>query len=383
MYCRQFIITFTSLMLITSSQVILRSPPSLKKTDTVHKDSITQIVRQLAAGFVKNKHVSLSIGVINRGKTQIFSFGAMDLAGTRPTLPNTIYEIASVTKTFTGILLAHALIEKKIFLDDNVCKYLPQLGNLAYSGIAVSIRNLASHTAGLPKFVPDMPKGLSPAQIMDKYDHFTESQFLSLMQKVKLDAIPGSKFNYSNADAQLIGIILEKVYHLGYSELLKKYITDPLHMRDTKLSISRPNQTRFPDGYNPAGDAMPRLTWWRQLPAAGYLKSTTSDMLKYLQLNLNGKDLTIKLAHQSIYQIDEEGADGIGLFWFNKTIGNGLKEIYHAGGSFGSTSYCALCSDRKTGVVILCNNSGPDIERLFKTMGDVIMRQLVLHRTSY
>jgi CubicO group peptidase (beta-lactamase class C family) len=349
---------------------------SSRNVDLATPDSMSRAIRVIGEQFVKTPgHYGLSIGLIRNGKKYSYNFGTTETGRhIRPT-NLTIYEIGSVTKSFTGILLAHAILEKRISLKDNIQQYLPKpFPNLTYKGIPVKIEDLATHTSGLPKFVPNLDKDLSPDQLMKRYDNFSPTQFLNVLSGIKLDTIPGTKFIYSNADAQLIGIILEKIYHTTYADLLEKYITGPQQMNDTKLEIKNRDTIRCIKGYNSKGEVMPRLDWWRLIPAAGYIKSDISDMLKYLQLNLNERNPAIKLAHQPIFDISEEGADSIGLFWFTKKSAENEKVIYHAGGSFGTTSYCEIHPDQQDGIIMLTNDAGPGTEDELKMLASLILK---------
>ena len=331
-----------------------------------------QAVTEAASKFMNDPgHIGLSIGIIKDGKKYSYNFGTIEKGKNIRPSAHTIYEIASVTKTFTGILLAHAILEKRIALADNVQKYIPSLSNLIYQGTPVTIFNLTGHTSGLPKFVPVPPSGSSPVDYWTHHDAISEQVFLDELAKIRLKAKPGTEFIYSNADTQLLGIILERIYHMSFAELIKKYITDPAHMKNTGIAIA--DTGGFAKGYNGKGELAPRLTWWDKIPAAASLRSDVEDMLNYLQLNLNASDPAVMLAHKPIQQITDEGAESIGLYWLNKTTTKGYSEIFHAGGSVGHTSFCLVCPQTQTGIVCLTNDAGPDTERALKAMADQII----------
>ncbi|MGY3213308.1 serine hydrolase domain-containing protein [Mucilaginibacter sp. HD30] len=328
-------------------------------------------------------HIGLSVCIIKNGKAYSYHFGSTaSKKGTKPT-DSTIYEIASVTKTFTGILLAHAILEKRIALNDDVGKYLPQMSaNLTFRGVPVKIQHLATHTSGLPKFIPGFQKNLLPQQMMERYNNFSSKQFLDSLAKFSLTEVPGKKFIYSNADAQLIGIILEKVYHKPFAEMLKKYITGPQRMAHTQLELDDLDKQHLAMGYDQNGKAMPGLSWWKNVPAAGYIKSDIADMLRYLKLNVNEKNAAIALAHRPIFKVAEEGADSIGLFWFIRYPIGKQRIIYHAGGSFGSTSYCEVRPGETSGIVLLANDAGPGTEAELKKIAALLLGDAIKKSTS-
>lgn len=336
---------------------------------------IEQAVNEAASKFMSDPaHIGLSIGIIKDGKKYSYNFGTAEKDKNIRPSSSTIYEIASVTKSFTGILLAHAILEKRIALTDSIQKYIPSLANLAYRGTPVTIFNLAGHTSGLPKFVPTPPPNLSPINYWVHNDAISKEVFLDELAKFKPETKPGTMFIYSNADTQLLGIILERIYHMSFAELIKKYITGPAHMKNTGIAIKNTND--FAKGYNGKGELAPRLTWWDKIPAAASLRSNVKDMLNYLQLNLNEDDPAIMLAHKPIQQVTDEGAENIGLYWLNKKTEKGYREIFHAGGSVGHTSLCVICPHTQTGIICFANDAGPDTEHAIKTMADQILNAI-------
>lgn len=327
-------------------------------------------IEKQAASFIADKaHTGLSIGLIVGNRTFTYHYGTTDrLKHQRPTA-NTIYEIASVTKSFSGILLAYAVLEGKLGLNDDIRKYLSgNYPNLAYEDHPLRIIHLANHTAGLQKFLPVMDTNLSAAAFSTRYKNYTRKAFLTDLVKVKIDSLPGTKFEYSNVGTQLIGIILENVYQKSYATLVKEYITEPCHMMATKLQLSKRDSVLLAKGYDKNGKLMPELSFWRNVPAAGYLKSTTADLLKYLQLNMDEDNPAIALAHKVTFKHTTEDDADIGLCWFSKDIGNGIRKVNHAGGSFGFTSYCLIYPSLGLGLVCLANDAGPDTERQLREM---------------
>lgn len=341
------------------------------------EQKLNKSIDTAARAFMGNsEHIGLSIGIVKNGIKYVYNYGTIEKGKDIKPNAHTIYEIASITKSFTGILLAHAILEKKLSLDDDIVKYIPSLTNLSYQGEKVTIRNLTNHTSGLPKFVPVPPKDSSLVNYWMHHGAISEQRFLDDLTLFKPDSRPGTSFVYSNADTQLLGIILQKVYHMSYSELIKKYITGPADMDDTQIIISQENECRFAKGYDSKGALAPRLTWWNMIPAATALKSSVADMLNYLQLNLNEHDPAIMLAHKPILKIEEEGADSIGLYWMNKKSENGYREVFHAGGSVGHTSFCLVCPEVQTAIICLTNDASPDTENQLKKMAYKIINSI-------
>jgi len=352
--------------------------PAYADTAAPQPDSIDSIVNETVSTFTHDPHhTGLSIGILKNGVRHTYNFGSTDRSVQKLPNDHTIYELASVTKTYTGILLAQAILDGKVALDDKVQKYLNgDYSNLSRGGVPVKIVHLANHTAGLPKQIRPFKNGATPAEILASYGNYTQPMFLDDLQQIKLSATPGAKFAYSNVDAQLIGIVLEKVYGMRYEELVKKYITLPNHMTDTSTKVPAVKAQRFASGYDGKGERMPEMTFWRAIPAAGFLKSTVSDQLNYLQWNLDESNPAVALAHRTLFAGTDEQGDDIALFWFTRNLPDGSREIRHAGGSFGSTSYEAIYPDTKIGIVLLANDADASTERVLKAIADAIVVKL-------
>jgi CubicO group peptidase (beta-lactamase class C family) len=326
----------------------------------------TALGRRFVAG---PGHVGLSIGIIRHGGRRSYHFGSA-VRG-QPGVPTgrTIYELASLTKSYTGMLLARAVVDGKLALDDDVRRYLPaSAAGLAFGGEPVRIRDLASHTSGLPKNLPAFADGATPAALVAQYGGMPRQALLDALAGVHLEAPPGTRYRYSNAGAQLAGLVLERVYGASYDALVQRFITQPLHMPDT--GSAPPDVARYAGRYNAKGDAMPALAFWEHLPAAGYLKSTIDDQLAYLAWNLDERDPVVALAHSPTFRHTDERGDAIGLFWFLNRTGAGQRIVRHAGGSFGTTSFALLLPDAQVAVILLANDAGPATEQALAAMAD-------------
>jgi serine-type D-Ala-D-Ala carboxypeptidase/endopeptidase len=357
-------------------RVIACCLPALPSIAQIPLDSL---VSSFGASFISQpSHNGVSIGIFADGKIVYFNYGTIKRGESITPTDSTIYELGSVTKTFTAYLLAQAITEGKLHLRDDVRKYLSgPYPNLAYRGRPVTIENLANHTAGLPKFLPRLDLSQTPDQILTAYPDISPAELLSQLSRFTPDTLPGTKFIYSNADAQLIGLILEKVDGQPYADLLHHYITGPLEMTDTRLTVPIKDTSRIAVGYNTKGEIMPKLRFWRSLPAAGYIKSTTADMVKYMQFYLDEKNPVVRLAQRTSFRNTGEHDADIALYWFVKEHPGGYRELLHGGGSFGTTSLCLLVPQHRLGVICLANDASPDTERTLTTLSEAIANLLI------
>lgn len=323
--------------------------------------------------------VGLSIGVVKDGKIYTFNYGTVEKGQAPSPTANTIYPIASITKTFTGTLLAQAALEKRISLDDDVRKYLKgSYPNLEFGGHPIRLYDLLDHRSGLPFFLPDRPETQPDstdgapwtARISEQTKNYRREDFLADLHKVKLTAVPGEKFSYSNAGAQLMGYILERVYGMSYEALLKKKILGPLKMNCTAITLDPQQKQRLAQGYDAKGRLMPEIA--RQLSGAGGIKSSVNDMLKYARWQMAEDDEATKLSHKPQFT---SGSYSAGLNWQIVRSGNN-RLIWQEGNIDGFNSLCLVEPEQKLGLVILANEEDRSSAHNLSVMTNSILKEL-------
>jgi D-alanyl-D-alanine-carboxypeptidase/D-alanyl-D-alanine-endopeptidase len=339
---------------------------------------LNQVVNQSANKFMSDQHsVGLSVGIIKDGRSQTYNFGEVEKGKKRLPGPHTIYELASITKTFTGVLLAQAVVERRVRLDDDVRKYLDgSYPNLEFEGKPIRLFHLINHTSRLPFVMPDRPELFRnpdpyelPKILTAIESNYTRENFYEDLHKVKLDKAPGTEFKYSNSAAQLLGYILEKIYGLPYEQIVLKKIAKPLGMTETKITLTAAEQTRLAKGHYDNGSLA--LYGTPQTQAAGALHSSVSDMLKYIKYHLNESDEVIRLSHQTTWGDIKYYASG--LNWqMNKTPA-GHRRIWQSGGSFGFSSYCVIYPELRLGIVLLSNESDQNSQGRLNAMAEEIL----------
>ena len=316
-----------------------------------------EIDKAVTEFFTDPNNVGAVVAVIKNDGVFYYHYGEAKKG--QETLPgnNTIFEIGSISKTFTGILLAKAVLDKKISLDDDIRKYLPATcAKLELDGKPVLVKHLSNHTSGLPRLTNDL--GTTPGyDENDPYRHYTTAMYFNYLSRVKLESVPGTKQEYSNTGVAVLGIILQKVYGQTYEQLLSKYIANPLKMGNTATFVLEKQLTNFATGYA-NGAVTPHWNLADTNPAGG-IRSTLADMVLYLKANMADATPAIALSHKETFK---EGEDSIGLGWFlYPTKGDIL--VWHNGGTGGFTSYTGYLKDSKSGVVVLTNSAsqnGPD-----------------------
>ncbi len=312
--------------------------------------------------FMKDKQaVGLSIGVYSEGKSYFYNFGTIEKGKSQQPTKNSLYEIGSVTKSFVALILANAVIEKKVRLDDDIRKYLDgDYPNLQYNQVPITLAQLANTTSGIPNWLPDTPDAIKNALsdssgfLREKiYGAYTKKDFFKALREVKLDTIPGFKPRHSNAAAQLVSYILEDVYGTSMDKLVTKYILKPAKMNNTAFLASRSKKKSLTVGYNEKGNKMPYFNT-DYMKYVGGLYSTTADLLKFVQWQLEAKKPAVVLSQQPSFNA---GYYTIGLNWLKYKHDNGYHQLWSDGGTYGFTSYMVFYPEINTGVVILANES--------------------------
>lgn len=295
----------------------------------------------------------LSIGIIKDGKTTVYNYGETAQGNGKLPDANSIFEIGSITKTFTSTLLAYFVNQHKIKLSDPITNYLPD--SVAKNSVLkeVSVQMLSNHTSGLAP-LPDNFDG-GKYNPLNPYQHYTREMLFSYLKNCKLNTKPGEVYAYSNMAVGLLGIILERISGQTYEQLVKTIICKPLKLESTTAHLSPQEKQHFAKVYN--GDGNETTAWdFDALQACGSLRSTVGDLLKYAEANMKtGKDELSK-AIQLTHQITFNKKERVGLGWHLAKINN-QDYFFHGGGTGGSSSFFMFSPEKNIAVIILSNSA--------------------------
>jgi CubicO group peptidase (beta-lactamase class C family) len=327
---------------------------ALIKTNNPRQSQLQLYLDSLALNYLKDpNNSSLSIGLVDGNTTSTYFYG--EIKKEAHILPDvrSLYEIGSISKTFTAILLAHAINEKKIALTDDIRKYLPgEYPNLKVNGAAIKIVNLANHTSGLPRLPLDFFN--SPGYDKENpYVHYSKEMMYNYLRTFRPDSVVRTRSEYSNFGFAVLGTILENIYKKPLQELVKQIITGPLKMNSTNFDVSAAESSMMATGYSEeTGKAVP---YWQfgDFNACGGLKSDLQDMLIYLKTNMANVNPDVVLTHK---ETDRQADFSRGLAWALEPFRSNTC-IWHDGGTGGFRSWCGYIKDKKLGVVILSNSS--------------------------
>ncbi|GAA4303139.1 serine hydrolase domain-containing protein [Nibribacter koreensis] len=308
-----------------------------------------------------------SIGVYKGGKVSMFHYGELDPGkGNKPT-DSTIYEIASISKTFTGTLVAQAVLEGKMSLEDDVRKHLKEAySNLTFEGKPIQIKHLLTHTSGLPRALPNddhiwqNPGDSLAFKLHALAKDYSKEQFLRDLGQIKLSTLPGSDYAYSNLNPNLIAHILENIYGTSFDELLDQIIFKKAGLQSTRMQLTSKEKARLANGYNEKGVLMPHMEspLWG---ADGGLKSTLPDLMKYMAFQLDRSNAMAQKSQETV------AGSSHGYFWTVRES-KSTKTVSGHGGAFGTQTWFSFYPQQNNGIVVITNESGPNTASIISGM---------------
>src|SRR5262249_23511305 len=219
--------------------------------------------------------VGIVVGVIEPAGRRVVPYGNLANGDPRTLDGDTIFEIGSVSKVFTSLLLADMVSRKEVALDDPAAKYLPEHVKMPErSGKSITLLDLSTHSSGLPR----LPNNLRPKDPRNPYAGYSVDDLYQFLSGYSLPRDPGSEFEYSNLGGGLLGHVLACRAGTDYESLIGIRITRPLSMPDTRITLSSSMKKRMATGHNAL--LAPVLNWdFPSLAGAGALRSTANDML--------------------------------------------------------------------------------------------------------
>jgi serine-type D-Ala-D-Ala carboxypeptidase/endopeptidase len=270
-----------------------------------------------------------------------------------------VFEIGSITKTFTASILADMVDHGEVRFDDPVAKYLPPSVRVpSRNGTQITLLDLATQSSGLPR----MPSNFAPKDSLNPYADYTVQQMYAFLSSYELTRDVGAEYEYSNLGVGLLGHALALKARMSYEALVRQRILGPLAMRETAITLTPALRARLAPGHEIDGRVLPN---W-DLPTfagAGALRSTVRDMLTYLAANLDTLagplSRAVRHAHTPRRNAGNAGMR-IGLAWhiLSRPIGSIVR---HNGGTGGYRAFTGFDHARRIGVVVLSNvNSSVD-----------------------
>jgi len=345
------------------------------------KTNIDSLINGMGSRFVTRPGaVGLSVGLFYNGIDRTYNFGSVRKGADIKPTSETVYAIGSIGKTFISLVLAHAVLEKRVRLNDDIRKYLKgNYPNLEYNGKPVTLQHLANTTSALPENLLTLPEysvnlpadsiKILRAKIGSLY---SRQDFFEALHRVKLDTMPGTKARHNNCAPQLLAFILENVYKKTYTDLVEQYILTPLEMTRTTYLEPGALPGSFALGYDINGNKTTFLSS-PTLAASGGMTSTVNDLLKYIHLQLKKDDSAIAMSHQKMFKPD---IYAIGLNWLIYRYDDGYSQVWTDGSTLGFSGFIIVYPELSCGMVLLTNEADNTSYQKLSSFADKIFNAL-------
>lgn len=289
-----------------------------------------------------------------RGAEQVLLCRGHERREGAPTTPDTRFELGSVTKTFTALLLADMVAAGEVGYDDPIGKYLP--AGVAQTGgepAPITLLHLATHTSGLPRLPPGLLRRSLPRWFSNPYATFTEAHLHQAVARSRVRRRHTGRVRYSNLGVGLLGHLLGNAAGTNYPSLLAARILGPLSLEHTTGDPEQPQATGYFHG-------RPRPPWHIPgLPAAGALRSTAHDLQRYLQAHLTPDATTLPDALRAVQRpraTKPGGRDQLGLVWNLRSFDT-YELLFHSGATRGFTTFIGFSPQAGMALAALANTT--------------------------
>jgi len=313
-------------------------------------------ISELARVYLSDRHnYGLVIGLLNNGQTNIYGFGKISPSVHQAPDGDSIFEIGSITKTFTGLTLAVMAGKKEVSFSDTLESVLPAEAKLPDdAGKLITLKYLASQCSGLPRLPPNLPA----LSLRNPYkDYSTQKLYEALRElHVNKDSI-GKHYEYSNFAVGLLGHILATKGGKSYDDLVWERICQPSGLQSTRQIPSDAMKSRVVPGHN-NGKESPHWDF-TALAGCGALYSSANDLLRYSNVYLQGSEGPMGEAADMATTVqfrDKKEKTRIGLGWQIRKM-SGEEIFWHNGGTGGFRTFLAFNKEKKRAIVVLSNST--------------------------
>lgn len=316
-------------------------------------------IRQILANRIDVEHQSVGIvvGIIDPHRRRIVAYGHLQQGDGRPLTGDSVFEIGSITKVFTSLLLTDMVERGKVRLDEPVAELLPvgvRIWIPQRNGQQITLADLATNTSGLPR----MPDNFRPANLADPYADYSEKQLYEFLGSYELPRDPGVEWVYSNLGFGLLGLALAQRAGTSYGTLVQERICRPLGMQSTATVTTPSMAQRLAIGHSRDLRTVPSWTFTEAMAGAGALRSTANDLLTFLAAAMGRTRSALTPPFEALLSVQRPtGARFIeaALGWAVDTSGD-REIIWKGGGTGGYASFVGYNPINASAVVVLSNS---------------------------
>ena len=332
---------------------LLAAIPLAASSQTIPTDSAIRAI--VKPRVDTGRYAGVAIGMVTRdGRQRITTYGPR--AGVIPFDGNAVFEIGSITKTFTAAILADMVAKREVALDDAVAKHLPPGTKIPErDGKQITLLDLATQTSGLPR----LPGNMVATNPQNPYASYTTKQLFDFLATYELPRPIGAQYEYSNLGIGLLGQALSYRAGRDYEALVNERVLRPLGMRDTRIALSADMRKRLAPGHDESGRAA-GLWDLTTLAGAGALRSTVNDMLIYVRANADSISVPLGRVLAATHGQRRPGPGpnvSIGLAWHRLRTPSGRTIVWHNGGTGGYRTFAGYDESSGLGVVVLANSA--------------------------
>lgn len=314
-------------------------------------------IRAILADRIDNQHQSVGIvvGVVDPEGRRMVSYGSLDQRDPRPLNGDTLFEIGSLTKVFTALLLTEMAQRGEVALTDAVAKYLPRgVGVPDRGGRSITLEDLATHTSGLPR----TPSNMAPKDRANPFADYSPQLLYDFLSTYQLTRDIGSQWEYSNLGAGLLGYALTLRAGVDYETAVRSRIAASLDMKSTRIALRPEDQARLAMGHNDQLSPVPNWDF-QALAGAAALRSSASDLVSFLAAVLGYDRSPLAPAMAAMLSIRRPttvpGLENA-LGW-QISHPDALEIVWKDGSTLGYSSFMGYNPRSRIGVVVLSNAS--------------------------
>jgi CubicO group peptidase (beta-lactamase class C family) len=359
-------------ILFSTARVLLAGQSGFSEADT---DGIKAFLQENFA----NTNAGMVVALLDERGSRIFSAGKMDNGTSLEVNGDTVFEIGSITKTFTSLILLDLVRDGDMKLNDPVAEYLPNSVKVpAHGDRKITLLNLAAQDSGLP-FNAD---NLSGRDWKELYDSYTVEKMYAFLSGYSLTNDPGALFQYSNIGMSLLGHVMELKKATNFESLVISRICQPLRMESTRITPTTEMKTRLATGHDQNGKRVANFQL-QVMASAGALLSTANDLLRYLAANLGPAQSDLRPLMEQMQVIRHRNQPEFGttaMPWYDWGVWNPPQSeiLGHGGGTGGCSTFIGFDKKHRCGVVVLSNQTALHAS----PVGYAILQRLPLTKES-